>query len=265
MLRPLILKRLDLDYHGYVPHLVQPLLDAASKGEDLVPVVEAVTKSFGFDAFNCAVAISLRPDGETLSYVFTTMPAEWVAIYDQRSYIEVDPRVQTLLLNALLPVIWDQDSLRGKSAKVDEFLVTGLRYGLGSGVAVGFVDLKGHPVMVALNSKAEKLDPERKAAIFNSVGDITLFGHFFYEMFVARIVAESIPPRSQGAPLSPRERECLSMAAHGLTGNDIARQLGITARTVQFHFGSICSKLAAVSRQEAVAKAVQAGLVTRVI
>jgi DNA-binding CsgD family transcriptional regulator len=176
----------------------------------------------------------------------------------------VDPRIQTLLA-AALPIIWDQRSFRGRSAEIDEFLDTGLRYGLGSGVAVGFIDRKGHAVTVALNSEAGLIDPTRKAAMLQNMGDIVLFAHFFEEMFVATIIELSIPPRSQGAPLSARERECLRLAANGQTGDDIAGKLGITARTVQYHFDSIRSKLGANSRQEAVAKAVQAGIVTAAI
>jgi DNA-binding CsgD family transcriptional regulator len=192
------------------------------------------------------------------------MPAEWLVIYDRRSYVEVDPRIQTLLA-AALPIIWDQRSFRGRSAEIDEFLDTGLRYGLGSGVAVGFIDRKGHAVTVALNSEAGLIDPTRKAAMLQDMGDIVLFAHFFEEMFVATIIELSIPPRSQGAALSARERECLRLAANGQTGDDIAGKLGITARTVQYHFDSIRSKLGANSRQEAVAKAVQAGIVTAAI
>jgi len=64
-----------------------------------------------------------------------------------------------------------------------------------------------------------------------------------------------------GLVLSQRERECLTMAAHGLTSDDMAFKLGITERTVRFHFSSIRSKLAAANRQEAVAKAVKNGLI----
>ena len=40
-----------------------------------------------------------------------------------------------------------------------------MKYGLGSGIAIGFVDLKRHPVMVALNSREASISPERKGAI----------------------------------------------------------------------------------------------------
>jgi LuxR family transcriptional regulator, quorum-sensing system regulator CviR len=264
MLRTLKLRPIFVDYQGYVPPVAQPLFTAASRGEDLVPVVSAITKRFGFDTFGFGVSMSLRPDCETLIHAFTTMPAEWLVIYDRCSYVEVDPRIQTLLA-ATLSIVWDQRSFRGKSVEVDEFLDTGLSYGLGSGVAVGFVDRKGHGATVTFNSEVGSLDPTRKAAILHNMGDILLFAHFFEEMFAATIIEQNIPPRSRGAPLSARERECLKLAANGQTGDDIAGKLGITARTVQYHFDSIRSKLGANSRQEAVAKAVQAGIVTTAI
>lgn len=66
---------------------------------------------------------------------------------------------------------------------------------------------------------------------------------------------------SDNARLSDRERQCLTMAARGLTSDDMAYKLGITERTVRFHFSSIRSKLGAANRQEAVAKAIKGGLI----
>jgi DNA-binding CsgD family transcriptional regulator len=261
MLRSMNLKTGAVDYKGYVPPLFQPLLDAASAGDDLVPVIDDITQAFGFDTFNCSVSMCVHPHSEGLQYVFTTMPAAWVAIYDQRSFVEVDPRVQWLITTQL-PLIWDQTSLRGTSPKIDEFLDTGLAYGLGSGAAVGFADVRGHGVMVALNSAQQAMSSARREAISQQMGEIVLFAHFFHEIFVADIIERGKTPNSSGAPLSARERQCLSLAAHGQTSEDIASKLGITERTVEFHFVSIRSKLAAATRQEAVAKAVQVGLIS---
>ena len=63
----------------------------------------------------------------------------------------------------------------------------------------------------------------------------------------------------EGSTLSKRERECLTMAARGLTGEDIAIKLSISLRTVQHHFDSIRSKLGAATRQEAVYRATRSG------
>jgi LuxR family transcriptional activator of bioluminescence operon len=75
------------------------------------------------------------------------------------------------------------------------------------------------------------------------------------------VVEQGHAPVSQGAPLSNRERECLALAAQGQTSKDIGVKLGISERTVHFHFDSIRSKLQAVNRQEAVAKAISQGVI----
>jgi DNA-binding CsgD family transcriptional regulator len=52
------------------------------------------------------------------------------------------------------------------------------------------------------------------------------------------------------------------LAAHGLTTGDIALRLNISARTAQFHFDCIRTKLGAATRQEAVAKGIAQGAIT---
>lgn len=66
-------------------------------------------------------------------------------------------------------------------------------------------------------------------------------------------------PESSEGPLSPRERQVLSLAAAGLTNKEIAYRLGISDRTVQFHLNSIFNKTGTNSRTEAVALALQQG------
>ena len=72
------------------------------------------------------------------------------------------------------------------------------------------------------------------------------------------------PPRARPARrrvLSAREREVLRLIAAGLSNKQIARALGITERTVQFHVTSLFGKLGATSRAQAVALASQRHLI----
>ena len=75
------------------------------------------------------------------------------------------------------------------------------------------------------------------------------------------VIDKGIPPSSLGAPLSPRQRECLELAAHGLSTEDVAFKLNIAVRTAQFHFDCIRSKLGAANRQEAVARGITNGII----
>ncbi len=79
----------------------------------------------------------------------------------------------------------------------------------------------------------------RRAHIAENLGDIMLFGQSFHELFVRGVIEKGIAPQFEGAPLSGRERQCLQMAAHGMTGAEIGFKLGISERTVTFHFANI--------------------------
>lgn len=68
-------------------------------------------------------------------------------------------------------------------------------------------------------------------------------------------------PEQQPEELTAREREILTLMARGQTNAQIGAQLGISQATVKFHVSSILGKLSAASRTEAVALALQRGLV----
>ncbi len=59
-------------------------------------------------------------------------------------------------------------------------------------------------------------------------------------------------PRRQMRELSEREIEVLKLATRGLSNKDIAKELGLSLRTVQAHFTHASKKLQVSSRTEAV-------------
>ena len=62
------------------------------------------------------------------------------------------------------------------------------------------------------------------------------------------------------AALTAREREVVGLLAEGLSNKEIASRLGIAPDTAKFHVASLCGKLAASSRTEAVTIAARADL-----
>lgn len=61
--------------------------------------------------------------------------------------------------------------------------------------------------------------------------------------------------------LTSRETDVLELLAEGLSNKSIAARLGISDQTVKFHVASICGKLGAANRTDAVRLAVRRGLI----
>jgi DNA-binding NarL/FixJ family response regulator len=78
-------------------------------------------------------------------------------------------------------------------------------------------------------------------------------------ILVARHAAE--PVVRKPAPLSQREIEILLHMREGSTDKEIARLLGLSERTVQHHVQSICQKLSAANRTQAVVTALRRRIV----
>ena len=85
-------------------------------------------------------------------------------------------------------------------------------------------------------------------------------GSYLESRVASTLLAEVRAPRRGGGRLSERERAVLRLVAAGLTSKQIARELSITERTVQFHVTGLLNKLGAESRAQAVAIAAERGL-----
>lgn len=84
-------------------------------------------------------------------------------------------------------------------------------------------------------------------------------GRAFFSATVAAQLAQVARPEPVVEPPTAREREVLGELALGRTNNEIARQLGISERTVRFHIENLFGRLGVENRVEAVMKAMQLG------
>ena len=73
----------------------------------------------------------------------------------------------------------------------------------------------------------------------------------------------SSPSLAANAPkvvLSARQRDCLRLAARGLTSSQIAAQLGLSPRTIDEHIALACRQLGVRTRIQAVARLARAAI-----
>jgi DNA-binding NarL/FixJ family response regulator len=80
------------------------------------------------------------------------------------------------------------------------------------------------------------------------------------ERFLPPPLARRLESRTPNSDLSPREREVLSLVAHGKSNRVIADTLKITEATVKCHVSVILDRLAVEDRTQAVIVALQRGL-----
>lgn len=96
--------------------------------------------------------------------------------------------------------------------------------------------------------------------IFNAIRVIYGGGSLLQPVVASKLMRQVTQGQRSDA-LTPRENTVLQLLAQGLQNKEIAAELVITERTVKFYVSAILSKLGAGNRTEAVAIAVQRGLV----
>lgn len=92
-------------------------------------------------------------------------------------------------------------------------------------------------------------------------GEVALSGRLatrIFNEFAKRM--NSAGPETPDEALSEREKQVLVLAAEGLTNREIASRVNLSENTVKYHFKNILEKLHLRNRAQAVAYAVQSGL-----
>ncbi len=97
--------------------------------------------------------------------------------------------------------------------------------------------------------------------LFNAIRVVHSGGTLLQPIIASRLMRRLNEPEPD--PLSAREQEVLALLAQGMSNRGIADALIITERTVKFHVSAIMGKLGANNRTEAVAIAVERGLIDR--
>jgi DNA-binding CsgD family transcriptional regulator len=199
----------------------------------------------------------LDVNDSVISYkvVNSSFPVEWFDIYLRKKYYKIDPvfinnfnefQVQywTDIYNANIPPL--------------EFLSLKNNFGLKDGYSHGVKSLKGTEgslFSISCNSSVS-----RKTTAF----------HHHVEAILTQIIPHLHQAlcRIEGhfevkhvAHLSKKEIEVLNWIKQGKRSWDISVILAISERTVNFHIANIMKKLDAVTRPQAVANAIQLGLI----
>jgi DNA-binding CsgD family transcriptional regulator len=239
--------------------LVKETLRRARAGTVLDALVYG-TAALGFETFVFAiVANDRRPDAESRPYVITNQAEAWIRRYDERAYLEIDPRVELAAEPGY--AFWESRQFE-KDPRHRLFLTEAAAYGIRSGLVVGLCT-RDPPsyAMLSLNQAAPTLERWSAEQRSHIAGQASILGKVLSRTMRRFLNEQELLFPAPPMKLNLREREILTLAAAGKTSKEIAGTVGIAKITVDTLVGIILSKMGALNRNQAIAKAISNKLI----
>ena len=229
------------------------LIDAAQRGRELKDFFKLMDGLKRLVPFDYAVSALAKMDHNSVILSYDTInfnyPAEWLSLYREKNYHCVDPLIRHNY--KFFDFQYWSDTYKLYDIP-KSFIFNAEDFGLKTGYAHGVRNLAG-----------------TKGSVFSFSGFSikkncrieVILSHFVphFHHLIARIL-ENVK-RNSNITLLPREKEVLNWIKQGKSTWDISLILGISENTVKFHIKNIMKKLDAVNRIQAVAAAVQEGLI----
>jgi len=178
-------------------------------------------------------------------------PVDWIKIYLEEGYAEVDPVFRSHFRHYTTQ-IWAETYQRATTLPEKQFISQAHSFGLSQGVTAGILSEEQGAASLFSFAGPSMADNPRHAAVLEY-----LIPHF--HVALTRLASRS---SLNDFVLSTREREVLGWMKEGKTSWEISQILHISERTVNFHVQNILSKLQASTRGHAIALAMQQGLIS---
>ena len=186
----------------------------------------------------------------------TSYPDDWMKHYAAHNFSLIDPVTQRVLTKRT-PFFWSEttaklDRLSASLRMMNEAADAGLGDGIGISLRGDGAELVGVGIARSSLPGSERHKPHD----YNLLGGAYLLSTCLHETYRDLII------KSAKATFSSREHDILSWGAEGKTDEDISMILGISTRTVRFHWTNIFKKLTANGRTYAISKALRQQIIT---
>lgn len=188
-------------------------------------------------------------DPNPTSFMFHNWPEDWSRLYFERNFAAIDP-VPRAAMSCAMPLTIGE--LRAGKAgflpapEADAYFDLAEAVVGGKGLIVPIAGPRGYHGIAALVGTREDFTSAERAALHV----LAIYAHCrLLDLF-------GVSEQSAGPQLSAREVEVLRLARQGLADEAMAQSIGISTRTVRFHFENARRKLGARTRAEALITAV---------
>ena len=217
----------------------------------LLSLPEEISVFYAFGAPQDVASVEAGPRSKILLHDSRLAP--WWQEYQQdRNRYREDP-VRHQLRRSMGPIAWNTLVPGGQIERADDDL---------------WKHVRGHGIRSGLSIPLR--DPQRRlhgSLAFIGFCEPTLFDEWWHDMSQDAIGAAhlfhqgliEVKDCSEKSKLSPREKQCLKFVACGMTSKEIARELGLSPRTVDLHVARGVKRLRAANRTEAAMLAIRIG------
>ena len=229
---------------------------------DRFAILAAGLAKLGLDTVNYGYFDTVATASGSAGIQFlTTMSDDWMGHYFDCDLAATDSHVVRIRNRKITPYIWNESAIRrveapGERATALQAAEAGLRSAL----------------CVPLASPLDPFTPVGGITLGTSMGEaafdavmrehgatLTSIAYLFHNACIRQLWNE----RNDGRSLSARERDCLRYIADGKRQDAIAHQMGVARVTVEMHLRSARQKLGAQTLNEAIAKALILGEISR--
>jgi LuxR family quorum-sensing system transcriptional regulator SolR len=225
------------------------LLLSTKSADQVFQRLVSLARQLGFDY--CAYGLRMRlPIIQPRIVMFNNYPARWRHIYLKRGYVGIDPTVRHGA-RSLFPVVWSDQLFESAQELWEEARSFGLRHGW----ARSCFDRNGIGGLMTLSRGAEPLSEkelEEKAMMMDWLTQVATIA--MSECLIPKMMPEL------KVRLSKQEITVLRWSGEGYCSREVAEEMNITERTVNFHATNAMAKLNAANKTAAVMRAGVLGL-----
>lgn len=230
-------------------------LDLIDELDSLVAVDQVMSRfsvtlaDFGYTSF-LITGVPEPPQRLEPYILLNGWPRGWTEHYTKADYYRYDP-VADWCRRSVNPFEWSEVPINSeRSPRAAEVMNTAKDFGLKSGFLVPIVGGTGFQACVTMAGERPDYEPRAKKALHL----MSVYVHSCCSALATR-GADGLRQRV----LTDRERDVIAWTAEGKTSSEIAGILGIAKRTVDWHAEQSKKKLDAVTRTQAVIKALRLG------
>jgi len=213
-------------------------------------------RDFGYEQTRLAILPDPNAPMEA-EYAFqhSNYSSDWLNKYTAEKMHRIDPTFSHCISKSI-PQIWSPEIFA--VGKPKEMYEEACRHGIRSGVTLPIHGARGELGIVCFVSDARPGQHFQREATLH-LSELSCLRDFIFESSLQFI--KHACPSNKHIHVTLRELECLKWSATGRNSWEIGYLLNCSEATVNFHFSNIRRKFNTKSRQQAVVRAINLGLI----